>query len=165
MKPSSIRFTEDSIHDRFSNDVPLENTFVKLLYGSVQVIRLRKIEVVNDEGVWWAIEGNRLLFLFKWLEEVKALKEVEVIVRDLKNPKFNAVYREKKTTTSDGKSIVCGRGQLENKLTEIINEYQKFTMLMKQFLVENLNSDDYMEHYELPDFLPGSCQRKYREDI
>lgn len=134
---------------------------------------LETIQVVYDEGVWWAITGNRRLYLFKKLEEVrKKILNIQVTitveVKDLSDRKVMVDYRKKKDTESDGESIICRRGKLEDKLTEIIKEYIKdqreFTMSMEQCSVVSLDSDDYSDEDRYPDFTAGSIVRKYPED-
>lgn len=157
MRPSDIHYTQDSISDKFKkrpNDispVPLEVTFKELLHELLKECDIETIEVVYDEGAWWVIRGNRRLFLYQWLERVNILTEVDVIVRDLNDPKVEAEYREKKDTTSGGRSIRCRRGKLPGRLTEIYNKYKEenkiFGTLMREFLVESVESDDYMELY------------------
>ena len=67
LKPSKIRYSQDSISIDFSNsdNGSILDLFEKLITGELAVSSLPLVQVAQYEGQWMAFEGNRRLFVFK----------------------------------------------------------------------------------------------------
>ena len=67
MRPSKIRYSQDSIAKKFSTGTgkTLLETFEELVNGETNPEDLDCIEVSFHDGGYIAFEGNRRLFLFK----------------------------------------------------------------------------------------------------
>ena len=65
LKPSQIRFTQDSIADHFSDGTMLVDTFTELVTGQKTVDDIETIGCMQYKGKYWVVYGNRRLFLFK----------------------------------------------------------------------------------------------------
>jgi hypothetical protein len=125
MLPSQIFFSQDNIKSRFSDNKTLEDTFRKLLNDELTEDDIEPIEVVKDgSGLWWALHGHRRLFLYKILERIHHVDAIPVKVLDFEDNKVRRLFEERKTTTTDGKSIrVRDRPLLEGTLRQIGKEF------------------------------------------
>ena len=67
LKPSEIRYSQDSISIDFSNsdNGSILDLFEKLITGELAVSSLPLVQVAHYDGQWMAFEGNRRLFVFK----------------------------------------------------------------------------------------------------
>ncbi|XP_061186752.1 uncharacterized protein LOC133194861 [Saccostrea echinata] len=124
MRPSEIRYTHDSIQANFRDGTPLESTFHQLVYKKIQVDTLPMIEVMQYNGYWFVVRGNRRLFLLKKLEEYDQVSTVQV----LRKPFDPDVFERQFTTNNMGTSVKIRGGiygtPLELRLNEIWTEYQ-----------------------------------------
>ena len=78
LKPSEIRFTRDKIESEFANGRKLTDTFEELLYKRIPTKFIEDIEVVYVDGAWWALTGNRRLYLYKRLEKLGVISKISV---------------------------------------------------------------------------------------
>lgn len=123
LRPSEIRYSQDSIGCRFSDGTPLTCVFAHLVSGSLNVTDLPEIEVVQMDGHWWARTGNRRLFLYRKLEGVGVVETIDVI-RSWINPTSDS-FQRKFTTACDGLEIVCRQDFLESSLDEIVSDWRR----------------------------------------
>ena len=67
LKPSEIRYSQDSISIYFSDsdNGSILDLFEKLIAGEINVAYLPLVQVAYYNGYWMAFEGNRRLFVFK----------------------------------------------------------------------------------------------------
>ena len=67
LKPSQIRYSQDSISIYFSDsdNGSILDLFEKLITGEINVAYLPLVQVAHHDGHWMAFEGNRRLFVFK----------------------------------------------------------------------------------------------------
>lgn len=99
MRPSDIRYSQDSISCEFGAGKTIWNTLDKLEDGIMQVTDLPKIRVCKKDGKWYTAD-NRRLWLFKNLESSGKLNNIAVIVGS-----FDTDIGSKFTTENDGTSI------------------------------------------------------------
>lgn len=127
MSPRDILFTQDSIKCTFTDDrTTLEQTFRQQLNGESTVADIEPIEVVEDEdGRWWAISGNRRLFIYKILERFDIIGEICVKILDINDDVTRRLFRKRHTTTTGGTSIrVRDRPLLEKTLENLAKDIQ-----------------------------------------
>ena len=67
MHIDEIEYSQDSIGDRFSDGTPLTELCEDILEGTVSVYSLSRICVAERDGEWFAMDGNRRLFVLKKL--------------------------------------------------------------------------------------------------
>ena len=109
LRPSKIRYCQDTIGSRFSDRrLTLANTFRELLYGDIMVDDIECIEVVSWEGNWWTYTGNRRLYLYKRLEDLGIISHISVLKQKLIDPDIR--HKWKFTTKCNGESIKCRQG-------------------------------------------------------
>ena len=65
LRPSDIRFTQDSIKQSFTDGTSLKNTFIALVKGHLTVDQIECIACVKLNGHYWVIHGNRRLYLYQ----------------------------------------------------------------------------------------------------
>ena len=65
LRPSDIRYTQDSIKQSFTDGTPLEETFTALARGQLTVDQIVCIACVKLNGDYWVIHGNRRLYLYQ----------------------------------------------------------------------------------------------------
>ncbi|CAE8646609.1 unnamed protein product [Polarella glacialis] len=109
LKPNEICFTHDSIQSKFRDGRPLLDTFRQLKEGSVKVTDIPTIQVcwqpaAGYDARFWTYTGNRRLWVFRQLQELGHVQEIEVVVVDKIVPKF-------RMTTRDGGQAVRVRGE------------------------------------------------------
>jgi len=89
MRPSNIRFTQDSISDEFGDSCKtLVETFRELLYGDLDIDDIEQITVVKYQRQYWVVSGNRRLYIFQKLEEEDCLDTVPVTVKPINIGQF-----------------------------------------------------------------------------
>lgn len=123
MYPSKIRFTHDSIASYFSDGHSIPETFRQILWKKITADNLPLIEVMNYEGQWFAVRGNRKLFVFKELEKRGELSKVKVqkIVFD------QYLFRTQYTSSNKGKTTLIRDFRhyaMKQELDLIWSEYQ-----------------------------------------
>ena len=65
LRPSDIRFTQDSIKESFTDGRPLKETFTALAQGWLTVDQITRVACVKFSDQYWIIHGNRRLYLYK----------------------------------------------------------------------------------------------------
>lgn len=113
LKPSEVRFTHDQITAHFTDGRTLMSTFIALLYEKVEIrlggIDVPPIEVMQTseyEGgkevkLWYVVNGNRRLFIFRKLEKCGAITTMQVIAR-----KYDSIEMDKHfLTRNKGRSV------------------------------------------------------------
>jgi len=152
LSPMIIRYTQDSIHYRFTDNRLLETTFHQLLFDEILVKDIEEpIEVVKDKnGIYWALNGNRRLFLFKILFKYGMVSEVKVKELDPSNPKTKNLLKNRMTNKNEGREIfVRGEPKLEQKLNEIGEEWSKTGDMQFSLIIANASSSP-VENIECP---------------
>jgi hypothetical protein len=128
MAPSDIRFTQDSVSEEFGRDTgkTIEETYRQLLHGDLTVNQIRPISVVYLDDKWWAISGNRRLYIFKRLEGKNIIDSVPVKIKPLNVEKF----LRKRSTRNDGEDVRIREDrnhragdQLADRLDDIYNDW------------------------------------------
>ncbi|XP_048738638.1 uncharacterized protein LOC125653297 [Ostrea edulis] len=125
MRPSEIRFSHDSIQSAFRDGRSLETTYREVLWDKITVDALPTMEVMQYNGHWFVVRGNRRLFLLKNLEKHNYLTSVKM----LRKPYDEGIFYRQFTTPNMGKSVKI-RGDhfspfLEQRLDEIWDERQR----------------------------------------
>ena len=113
LKPSEVRYTHDQITAHFSDGRSMLQTFIALLYGRVEirlggndvppieVMQTREMEGGKEGNLWYVVNGNRRLFVFRRLERCGALTTMQVIAR-----KYDAIEMDKQfLTRNHGRTI------------------------------------------------------------
>jgi hypothetical protein len=103
MAPSNIYFTHDSISEEFGHDTgeTIEETYRQLLHGELTVNEIPPISVVYFDCKYWAISGNRRLYIYKRLEVENIIDTVPVKIEPLNKKKF----LRKRSTRNDGEDV------------------------------------------------------------
>lgn len=125
LSPSDIRFTQDSVGGRFSDGSYISKTLEQLLYGGITVDEIAPIEVVRHEGLWWALTGNRRLYLYRKLEDLGVVTSVPVVKMSLDAWHTRNAFNNRMTTDCDGLSCECRQMQAENIMTGIVMRWEK----------------------------------------
>ena len=100
----SIRWAHDSIEVRFKNGGFLVDTLKELLSG-LQASALPKFSVWQRGPTWFALTGNRRLWVLKEFSRMTG-QHVQVPVRRLsKDAEASAWFRRMFTTRTDGESV------------------------------------------------------------
>ena len=116
LRIEDIRYSQDSINAYFGYGRSFESLCRDLLSGTVTVDSLPRISVVQHDGNWMAIEGNRRLFVLKRLHAHGKLGRDTIPV--------NIGFHGKKITATDGLSIeVRGNPYMVFLLDTIIKGY------------------------------------------
>src|SRR6218665_2837461 len=118
LSPSDIRYSQDSISNKFSDGNLLTSTFAKLISGQLSVTSLPTLECVSKDGYWYAASGNRRLFLYKKLQEAGALSSITVL-------KKHSFGRRNFTTKCSGVYVRCRGSMLEYDIKEIIAQWKR----------------------------------------
>ena len=69
MRPSQLRFTHDSITSQFQDGHSLDETLRQVLDGAIPVSRIPPLVVMNFQGEWFVVRGNRRLYLYGLIKE------------------------------------------------------------------------------------------------
>eukprot|EP00919_Chromeraceae_sp_WS-2016_P069230 GHVR01163996.1.p1 GENE.GHVR01163996.1~~GHVR01163996.1.p1 ORF type:complete len:372 (+),score=15.53 GHVR01163996.1:107-1222(+) len=98
----NFKFTHDTVHYTFCRRKHnLIDTFTDLFYGALKPEDLPPIEVMEYEGNYWVVNGNRRLLLYKKLLESKDKHLIKFpVVMD-----FKEIFRRKKTTKVNGEYV------------------------------------------------------------
>lgn len=113
---ADIKFSQDSISDSFGFDQSFEDLCRDIMQGEETVYSLPRIKVVNVGGEWYAIDGNRRLFVFKILYRKGKLGSGEIPVEQ--------GYLGKAITAVEGEELeVRGSPNMEEELEEFIDNF------------------------------------------
>ena len=159
LKPSEIRFSQDSISNKFDSNVYIGDTLDDLIKGHIRITDIPTISVKNVNGNWVSAD-NRRLWVFQHLEQFGKCETIQVIETGY-IPPF------KYSSTNDGLSVKirgggnpggaaypvyekCTKGQntdreeLEKKLREIKMESSSMRDRIRQY-------EKYIKSYENTD--------------
>lgn len=101
------------------------DTLEDLLYGRITVDDdLPLIEVVREDGKWWALTGNRRLYLYRKLEELKVIHTIPVVAVSLDSDDVQRQLMRRKTTDCEGVSIRLRGNQPDWHITQVINTWK-----------------------------------------
>lgn len=118
LSPSEIRYFQDSISNKFTDGTSLTSTFALLLDGQLSVSSLPAMGCFWMNGSWYAVSGNRRLFLYKHLEDAGVLDTVTVSrARGYNSRKF--------TTKCNGLDVRCRGHGLEASIEQIVAEWRQ----------------------------------------
>lgn len=123
LRPSEIRFTQDSINGYFSSGIKLSESLAELLSGEKTPAHFEKMKVCEFREAFWAVTGNRRLFLFKILESLDIVDTISVSRVSLNDDKTREIFQKRYTTVSDGKDVVV---RVPEIAAEIKNMVQKW---------------------------------------
>jgi hypothetical protein len=123
MYPRNIRYTQDSINFRFSDGRTMERTFRQLWSNQITTDDIEPFEVVQNQDRWWALSGNRRLFIYKILEQIGIIRQIAVKILNLNDDVTRRNFLQRFTTRTEGLSVkVRGRPGLERELLNIADE-------------------------------------------
>lgn len=118
LRPSEIRYSQDTISHKFSNGTPLTSTFARLISGKEKVTDLPALKCVSRYGKWYSgPRGNRRLFLYKKLEEAGVITTINVLRYRNDAKDF--------TITGSGLTVRCEEPSTESKINEIISQWRR----------------------------------------
>ena len=140
LRPSNVRFTQDSIGCRFTDEKRLTDTFRELLYGSITPDDIENIEVVQYDGVWWALTGNRRLYLYRRLQDLGVVEYISVRVRFLSEPWVQKQWNNRLTTDCEGLDAVCRQPKADEIIFKMTEKWRKDTKVRKFNRRSNLPS-------------------------
>ncbi|XP_052784741.1 uncharacterized protein LOC128220405 [Mya arenaria] len=113
LKPSEVRYTHDQIPAHFQDGRSMISSFIALLYGRVEirlggkdippieVMQTEEMESGRSGKLWYVVNGNRRLFVFRRLEKCGALSTMQVVTR-----KYDAIEMDKHfLTRNHGRAI------------------------------------------------------------
>jgi hypothetical protein len=125
---------------------------------------------------WWALTGNRRLYLYQELERLGVISDIQVKEVSLHDKQVKRAFIDRLSTRCDGVAIVCRQPQLKNKIRRIFEEWrnemrkrgnlerenvskdkggQEFTHFMTQVSVE-----EYDAGIQYDDFIPKSSKTR-----
>ncbi|XP_077968169.1 uncharacterized protein LOC144422162 [Styela clava] len=84
MKPSDIRFSQDSIAPNFSNGNSIHGVIDEILKGETSVCPFEPISIWKEGDLWYS-ENNRRLYMFRVLECKGNITDVDVRKRSVPN--------------------------------------------------------------------------------
>ncbi|KAL3847861.1 hypothetical protein ACJMK2_018844 [Sinanodonta woodiana] len=123
MRPSQIRYTNDIIFAHFQDGTPMFATFKDILFGRVQIKYggVPPIEVMKNENLYWVVNGNRRLYVFKNLEKCGAITMMPVLER-----RYDTVEIDKHFSTRNmGRSVaVLNDIHIEKKMEEQVKYWR-----------------------------------------
>lgn len=129
MRPSSLRFTHDSISTSFQDGHTLEETLRMVLNGEIPVQRIPPLVVMYQYGVWYVVRGNRRLYLYQLLEKHGKLYQVPVLKKNF-DP---YVFSQQNTTTNGGRSVrIRGDPYMSQRLEEMIRQHSGIVYISYQ---------------------------------
>ena len=120
LRPSEIRFSQDSISNKFDNpNVFIGDTLDDLIKGQIRIADIPKISVkLNVDGNWVSAD-NRRLWVFKQLEEFGKCETIQVI-ETKRIPPF------KNSSKNDGLSVkIRGGGNPGGEAYQVYEKYIK----------------------------------------
>ncbi|KAK3584694.1 hypothetical protein CHS0354_021363 [Potamilus streckersoni] len=125
MRPSQIRYTNDLILAHFQDGTPIFATFKDILFGRVQIKQggVPPIEVMKNENLYWVVNGNRRLYVFKNLEKCGAISLMPVLER-----RYDTVEIDKHfSTRNSGRSVaVLNDIHIEKKMEEQVKYWREW---------------------------------------
>ncbi|XP_077967115.1 uncharacterized protein LOC144420995 [Styela clava] len=104
VRPSDVRYTQDSILPYFQNGDTIQDVARKILQRELNFDDIPLIKIIEMNNKFWSLD-NRRLHLLKFLENHNFLKLVKVRLVDK-----SRLPKEKFTTNNDGISIRIRRG-------------------------------------------------------
>ena len=125
LRPSEVRFTQDSIAGRFQDGRYLSLTFEQLLDGVITTDDIEDMEVVYTDENWWALTGNRRLYIYRRLQELGVISTVSVRVKSLNERGVANRFNNRHTTENDGKDIVCRQPQAERIMNGMVEKWRR----------------------------------------
>lgn len=126
LHPEYIKFTQDSIKAQFMDGRELSSTLEDLLYGRKTVDDIPPIEVVEDleDCGWWALTGNRRLYLYRKLEQLGVVETIPVIEVAIWDYGVSDRLNQRRTTFCDGRDIRLRGSQGEWRINQIIDRWR-----------------------------------------
>jgi len=124
MRPSNIRYTQDSIGSRFTDGSFLSDTFDQLLNRRISVDELEWIEVVRESSLYWALTGNRRLYLFRKLEDLGEVHTIPVRELSLSDYGVRRRFDHRNTTSCDGLDIELRQAETEGHIRSVIESWK-----------------------------------------
>ena len=131
LKPSDIRYTHDEITAHFTDGRSLLSTFKSLLYGKIEIRQggdgVPPIEVmqVEEKGqkLWFVVNGNRRLYIFRRLEKCGALKSMQVVAR-----RYDSIEMDKHFSTRNlGQTIsITNDATIREKMGKEIKSWRQW---------------------------------------
>src|SRR6218665_3910288 len=121
MRPSDILYTQDSIGGRFTDGRYLSDVFEQLLNRRISVEELGVIEIVEESFLYWALTGNRRLYLYQKLENLGQVSTIPVRELSLSDFWVRQRLAERKTTTSDGIMIKMRQPEADLNINRAID--------------------------------------------
>ncbi|KAH3806349.1 hypothetical protein DPMN_134668 [Dreissena polymorpha] len=113
LKPSEVRYTHDQITAHFQDGRSMISTFIALLYGRaeirlggndvppIEVMQTDELDGGKSEKIWYVVNGNRRLYVFKRLEKCGALTTMQVVAR-----KYDSIEMDKHfLTRNKGRTV------------------------------------------------------------
>jgi len=118
LRPSEIRYSQDSISHKFRDGNFLTSTFAQLISGKLKVTSLPNIEYIGKDGNFYVTSGNRRLFLYKHLEKAGFLSTIIASKSSSSEiPNF--------TTECNGQHVVCRAPNVEDQIKKIVEQWKK----------------------------------------
>lgn len=131
LKPSEIRYTHDQITAHFNDGRSMLSTFVGLLYKKIDIKFGGKdvppIEVMQTEErnqkVWFVVNGNRRLYVFKKLQKYGVITNMQVVAR-----KYDSLEMDKQfLTRTQGRTIsVVNDATLNSKMAAEVRLWKEW---------------------------------------
>lgn len=134
LRPRDIRFTQDSIGSRFTDGRYLSDTFEELLNRRISVDQLEWIEVVEERSLYWALTGNRRLYLYRKLEDLGEVNTIPVREMSLSDYGVMRRFDNRNTTSCDGLDIELRQPQAERYINRAVQRWKT-----SRLLTRNLN--------------------------
>src|SRR6218665_2904057 len=127
LRPSEIRYSQDTISHKFSNGTPLTSTFARLISGKEKVTDLPALKCVSRYGKWFSgPRGNRRLFLYKKLEEAGVITTISVLrYRNNDYDYDDDDDGDDITIRGSGLTVRCDEPSTESKINEIISQWRR----------------------------------------
>lgn len=101
--------------------ITLISTFKRLVTGEIKVEEFPTINCIKINSNYFAVSGNRRLFLFKHLQEAGLLHTIKVRI-------VNKYNHRQFTTKCDGIYIECRGAEVKGTLQKMINERKQSEM-------------------------------------
>lgn len=135
LKPSEVRYTHDQISAHFTDGRSLLSTFVALLYEKVEiklgtndvppieVMQTSEYEGGRECKMWFVVNGNRRLFVFRRLEKCGAITTMQVIAR-----RYDSLEMDKHfLTRNKGRTVsVTNDASLNAKIAKEVKQWKEW---------------------------------------
>src|SRR6218665_474357 len=128
MRPSDIRYSQDSIGSRFRDGRYLSDTFDQLLNRRISVDEVESIEVVEVRSLYWALTGHRRLYLYRKLEDIGELHTIPVRERSISDYSVKRRFENINTTNCNGLDIEMRQPQAEQIINRTIGQWKASRM-------------------------------------